>query len=130
MAELKPSNIVEKEKSEQLKKSGPSGATTKHEERESKFDEEGGDQPQASSQRESDEALVAAEAAGLLPLGGHRAVRRERYAVLVVVVDGQRAQRALRGRYQAFSAIPYGPYIVIATLLMLLWGAQIWDMLY
>jgi prepilin signal peptidase PulO-like enzyme (type II secretory pathway) len=39
-------------------------------------------------------------------------------------------QRALRGRYQAFTAIPYGPYIVIATLLMLLWGAQIWDMLY
>jgi prepilin signal peptidase PulO-like enzyme (type II secretory pathway) len=39
-------------------------------------------------------------------------------------------QRALKGRYQAFTAIPYGPYIVIATLLMLLWGTQIWDMLY
>jgi len=59
MAELKPSKMVEKEKSEQREKSGPSGATTKHEEREAKFDEEGGDQPQAVSQRESDEALNA-----------------------------------------------------------------------
>ena len=62
MAELKPSKIVEKEKLEQIKKSGPSGATTKPEERESKFDEEGGDQPQAASQRESDEALNATQA--------------------------------------------------------------------
>jgi hypothetical protein len=62
MAEPKPSKILEKEKLEQSQKSGPSGATTKLEERENKFDEEGGDQPQASSQRESDEALNATQA--------------------------------------------------------------------
>src|ERR1044072_4872306 len=62
MAESKPSKIVEKEKLEQIKKSGPSGATTKQEERENKFDEEGGDQPQAASQRESDEALNVTQA--------------------------------------------------------------------
>ncbi len=28
----------------------------------------------------------------------------------------------LRGRYHAFTAIPYGPYIIIATLIMLLYG--------
>ena len=66
MAELKPSTMVEKEKLEQIKKSGPSGATTKHEERESKFDEEGGDQTQAATQRESDEALKATQ-----PAHGH-----------------------------------------------------------
>ena len=62
MKELKPSKMTEREKLNQSQKSGPSGATTKHEERESKFDEEGGDQPQAASQRESDEALHAIEA--------------------------------------------------------------------
>jgi hypothetical protein len=62
MAELKPSKVTEKEKLEQSQKSGPSGATTKHEERENKFDEEGGDQPQAASQRESDQALNATQA--------------------------------------------------------------------
>jgi leader peptidase (prepilin peptidase) / N-methyltransferase len=39
-------------------------------------------------------------------------------------------QRFLKGRYEAFTAIPYGPYIVIATLMALLWGRQIWDFLY
>ena len=62
MAEHKPSKVIEKEKLEQSQKSGPSGGTTKLEERETKFDEEGGDQPQAASQRESDEALNAAQA--------------------------------------------------------------------
>jgi leader peptidase (prepilin peptidase)/N-methyltransferase len=32
----------------------------------------------------------------------------------------------LRSRYTLFTAIPYGPYIVIATLIMLLYGAQVW----
>jgi hypothetical protein len=64
MADVKPSKMTEKEKLEQSQKSGPSGATTKHEERESKFDEEGGDQPQAASQRESDEALNATQTDG------------------------------------------------------------------
>jgi len=59
MAEPKPSKLIEKEKFEQSQQSGPSGATTKLEERERKFDEEGGAQPQAASQRESDEALSA-----------------------------------------------------------------------
>ena len=63
MAELKPSKITDKEKSDQSRKSGPSGATTQPEERENKFDEEGGDQPQAASQRESDQALKATRAA-------------------------------------------------------------------
>ena len=63
MSELKPSKTTEKEKLEQSQKSGPSGATTKHEERENKFDEEGGDQPQSASQRESDQALNATQAA-------------------------------------------------------------------
>ena len=62
MAEPKPSKMIEKEKLEQSQKAGPSGATAKLEERESKFDEEGGDQPQAASQRESDEALNATHA--------------------------------------------------------------------
>jgi len=62
MAELKPSKMTEKENLEQSRKSGPSGATTKQEERENKFDEEGGDQPQAASQHESDEALNATQA--------------------------------------------------------------------
>ena len=62
MAELKPSKMTEKEMLEQSQKSGPSGATTKLEERENKFDEEGGDQPQAASQRESDEALNTIQA--------------------------------------------------------------------
>jgi prepilin signal peptidase PulO-like enzyme (type II secretory pathway) len=30
----------------------------------------------------------------------------------------------LRNRYQAFTALPYGPYIVIATVLMLLFRAE------
>ena len=62
MAEPNPTRKVEKEKLEQSKKSGPSGATVKTEERENKFDEEGGDQPQAASQREADEALSATQA--------------------------------------------------------------------
>ena len=62
MAELKPSKVTDREKLEQSRKSGPSGATTKLEERENKFDEEGGDQPQAASQRESDQALNATPA--------------------------------------------------------------------
>ena len=37
--------------------SGPSGATDKPVEREGKFDEEGGDQPQAASQHDVDEEL-------------------------------------------------------------------------
>jgi hypothetical protein len=36
---------------------GPSGATDKMKEREKKFDEEGGDQPQAPSQRAVDKEL-------------------------------------------------------------------------
>ena len=64
MAELQPSKTAtDNEKLAQSQKSGPSGATTKNEERETKFDEEGGDQPQAASQRESDEALNATPAA-------------------------------------------------------------------
>ena len=63
MAEIKPSKKIEKEKFEQSRKSGPSGATANHEERETKFDEEGGDQPQARSEHEADEALN--EARGL-----------------------------------------------------------------
>ena len=62
MAEPKPSKIIEKEKLEQSRKAGPSGATAKLEERENKFDDEGGAQPQAASQRESDEALNATHA--------------------------------------------------------------------
>jgi hypothetical protein len=62
MAEPKPSKLIEKEQLEQSQKAGPSGATAKLEERENKFDEEGGDQPQAASQRESDEALNAMHA--------------------------------------------------------------------
>jgi hypothetical protein len=38
-------------------KAGPSGATDKTVEREEKFDEEGGDQPQAKSQHEADREL-------------------------------------------------------------------------
>jgi hypothetical protein len=38
-------------------KANPSGATDKTKERERKFDEEGGDQPQARSQREVDAEL-------------------------------------------------------------------------
>jgi hypothetical protein len=62
MKETKPSKMTERERLNQSHKSGPSGATTKQEERESKFDEEGGDQPQAGSQHESDEALHAPQA--------------------------------------------------------------------
>lgn len=32
---------------------------------------------------------------------------------------------ALRGRYNMFTAIPYGPYIVAATIIMLLYGPQV-----
>jgi leader peptidase (prepilin peptidase) / N-methyltransferase len=33
---------------------------------------------------------------------------------------------ALKGRYNLFTAIPYGPYIIIATLIMLLYGRDVW----
>jgi leader peptidase (prepilin peptidase) / N-methyltransferase len=33
---------------------------------------------------------------------------------------------ALKGRYNLFTAIPYGPYIIIATLIMLLYGREVW----
>ena len=36
------------------------------------------------------------------------------------------ARMFMRGGYNFFTAIPYGPYIVIATLAMLLYGADIW----
>jgi leader peptidase (prepilin peptidase)/N-methyltransferase len=32
----------------------------------------------------------------------------------------------VKGRYSFFTAIPYGPYIVIATLIMLLYGRDVW----
>lgn len=31
----------------------------------------------------------------------------------------------LKGRYRAFTAIPYGPYIVVATIIMLLYGDKV-----
>lgn len=34
-------------------------------------------------------------------------------------------RKLVSGRYDAFTAIPYGPYIVIATMVMLLWGDQV-----
>jgi prepilin signal peptidase PulO-like enzyme (type II secretory pathway) len=40
------------------------------------------------------------------------------------------ARRFLGKRYQAFAAIPYGPYIVIATLLMLLFDEQVISLLF
>lgn len=40
------------------------------------------------------------------------------------------AQRILSGRHDLTTAIPYGPYIVIATLIMMLWGEQVWNLLY
>ena len=77
MAEPNPNKVVEKEKLVQSRKSGPSGATVKTEERENKFDEEGGDQPQAASQREADEALEKSRPVGSehddrnqVPVGG------------------------------------------------------------
>lgn len=77
MAEPNPSKIVDKEKLAQRQKSGPSGATVKTEERENKFDEEGGDQPQAASQREAEEALEKSKPTGSehddrdqVPVGG------------------------------------------------------------
>jgi hypothetical protein len=57
MAEVKPSKIIEQEKLEQSKKAGPSGSTETLKEREKKFDEEGGDQPQAPSQQAVDDEL-------------------------------------------------------------------------
>jgi prepilin signal peptidase PulO-like enzyme (type II secretory pathway) len=39
-------------------------------------------------------------------------------------------RKLVSGRYDAFTAIPYGPYIVIATMIMLLWGEQIRNYLY
>jgi hypothetical protein len=57
MAEPKPSKKIAREKLEQSRKSGPSGATTQLEERESKFAEEGGAQHQAVSERESQKEL-------------------------------------------------------------------------
>jgi hypothetical protein len=48
---------VSSNKSQPKPTSGPSGATDKPTEREMKFDEEGGDQPQAASQQDVDEEL-------------------------------------------------------------------------
>lgn len=39
-------------------------------------------------------------------------------------------RKLVSGRYDAFTAIPYGPYIVIATLIMQLWGEQVWNFMY
>lgn len=39
-------------------------------------------------------------------------------------------RKIVSGRYDAFTAIPYGPYIVIATLIMLLWDKQVWHFFY
>jgi prepilin signal peptidase PulO-like enzyme (type II secretory pathway) len=39
-------------------------------------------------------------------------------------------RRIVSGRYDAFTAIPYGPYIVIATMTMQLWGTQVSNFLY
>ena len=52
-----PNDKVPGDKSTEEPKAGPSGATDKTIEREKKFDEEGGGQPQAASQHEADEAL-------------------------------------------------------------------------
>ena len=43
---------------EEVPKVGPSGATDKLTERVTKFDEEGGDQPQAKSEKQVEEELV------------------------------------------------------------------------
>lgn len=39
------------------------------------------------------------------------------------------SQRLLRNRYSAFTAIPYGPYIVIGTIMMLLYRVPVTDFL-
>lgn len=36
----------------------------------------------------------------------------------------------LRGRYEMFTALPYGPYIVAATMAMMLYGRDIWQMIF
>lgn len=36
------------------------------------------------------------------------------------------AKRIISGTNATMTAIPYGPYIVIATMIMLLWGNQVW----
>lgn len=36
-------------------------------------------------------------------------------------------KRVTSGTNASMTAIPYGPYIVIATLIMLLWGSNVWD---
>lgn len=36
----------------------------------------------------------------------------------------------LRGRYELFTAIPYGPYIVAATIVMMLDGRGIWQLIF
>jgi prepilin signal peptidase PulO-like enzyme (type II secretory pathway) len=35
-----------------------------------------------------------------------------------------------KGRYELFTAIPYGPYIVIATILMMLDGRGVWQLIF
>jgi hypothetical protein len=45
---------------EEVPKAGPSGATDKLTERVTKFDEEGGDQPQAKSEKHVEEELAKA----------------------------------------------------------------------
>ncbi len=35
------------------------------------------------------------------------------------------ARLVLRGRYEAFTALPYGQYIVIGTLIMMLWRTPV-----
>jgi hypothetical protein len=57
--------VIQKPEADHLPKeeaeAGPSGATDKAKEREKKFDEEGGDQPQAPSQRAVDRELQKIE---------------------------------------------------------------------
>lgn len=37
---------------------------------------------------------------------------------------------ALRGRYEMFTALPYGPYIVAAAIIMMFYGRDVWQLIF